>query len=72
MWPELLQEQTTTDRTEPWLDVAGAAGHVACKKSRIYALVHQRTIPHHRDGTRLLFRRSELDAWVEQGGAIRR
>ena len=56
---------------EAWLGVRDAAGHLACPASRIYALVSAGRIPHHRDGSRLLFRRSELDAWVERGGAIR-
>jgi excisionase family DNA binding protein len=56
---------------EPWLGVREAAGHLACPPSRIYALVSVRRIPHHRDGSRLLFRRSELDDWVERGGAPR-
>ena len=56
---------------EPWLGVQEAASHLACPTSRIYALVSARRIPHHRDGSRLLFRRSELDAWVERGGATR-
>ena len=51
---------------EPWIDVAAAAEHLACKRQRIYDLVHADRIPHHRDGTRLLFRRSELDAWLER------
>ena len=67
---ELLRERAE-DRPEPWLDVTGAAAYLACPKSRIYALVHQRAIPHHRDGSRLLFRHAELDAWVEGGGARR-
>jgi excisionase family DNA binding protein len=49
---------------EPWVDVAGAAEHLACKRQRIYDLVHAKRIPHHRDGSRLLFRRSELDVWL--------
>jgi excisionase family DNA binding protein len=56
---------------EPWLGVQEAASHLACPTSRIYALVSARRIPHHRDGSRLLFRRSEVDAWVERGGATR-
>ena len=55
----------------PWLDVAGAAEHLCCPPSRVYALVSAGRIPVHRDGSRLLFRRAELDAWVEAGGARR-
>jgi excisionase family DNA binding protein len=57
---------------EAWVGVEQAAAHLACPKSRIYDLVSARRIPHERDGSRLLFRRSDLDAWVTSGGAIRR
>jgi excisionase family DNA binding protein len=57
---------------EAWVGVDQAAAHLACPKSRIYDLVSARRIPHERDGSRLLFRRSDLDAWVTSGGAIRR
>jgi len=59
------------DRAEPWIAVAAAAEHLACKPARIYALASARRIPHERDGSRLLFRRSDLDAWVARGGGIR-
>jgi excisionase family DNA binding protein len=55
----------------PWLDVEGAAMHLACPRSRIYALVSVRRIPHYKDGSRLLFRREELDDWVRAGGGRR-
>jgi excisionase family DNA binding protein len=57
---------------EPWVGVERAADHLACPKSRIYDLVSARRIPHQRDGSRLLFRRSDLDAWVTRGGGKRR
>jgi excisionase family DNA binding protein len=56
---------------EPWVGVGAAAEHLACPRSRVYALVSARRIPHRRDGSRLLFRRSELDAWLEGGGGLR-
>ena len=49
---------------DSWLDVDGAARHLACGRRRIYDLHSQRRIPAHKDGSRLLFRRSELDAYV--------
>ncbi|MGZ4185019.1 MAG: helix-turn-helix domain-containing protein [Solirubrobacteraceae bacterium] len=51
---------------EPWVGVEQAAAHLACKPQRVYDLVHQRAIPHHKDGSRLLFRLSELDAWLDR------
>lgn len=56
---------------DSWLDVAAAAERLRCPKSRIYALVSAKRIPHHRDGSRLLFKREELDEWVKRGGAKR-
>jgi excisionase family DNA binding protein len=58
-------------RQEPWITVAQAADHLACPKSRVYSLVSARRIPHQKDGSRTLFKASELDAWVAQGGGIR-
>jgi excisionase family DNA binding protein len=54
-----------------WLHVNAAAQHLACPTSRIYSLVSAKRIPHHRDGTRLLFDRKELDTWLRAGGAKR-
>jgi excisionase family DNA binding protein len=63
---------------EPWIGVDEAAAHLACPKSRLYRLTSQakggrrsNPLPFERDGARLLFRRSDLDAWVARGGADR-
>ena len=66
---EIVAEQ----QTEPdgYLDVDGAAEFLACKKSRLYALVSAKRIPHHRDGSRLLFDRAELREYVANGGGKR-
>jgi excisionase family DNA binding protein len=60
-----------SDDLSAWLAVDAAAAHLACPKSRLYALVSAGRIPFHKDGSRLLFRRDELDAWVRNGGAKR-
>lgn len=39
--------------------------------SRIYALVSANRLPHYKDGSRLLFDRTELRRYVENGGARR-
>jgi hypothetical protein len=54
---------------EPWVGVDDTAMHLACKRQRIDDLVSRRTIPHRKEGTRLLFKLSHLDAWIESGGA---
>lgn len=63
--------QTTSGSGDVWLDVTGAAEYVSCPKSRIYALTSARRIPFHKDGSRTLFRRDELDEWLRAGGAKR-
>jgi excisionase family DNA binding protein len=60
-----------TPAADGWLDVEQAAAHLACPKSRLYSLVSARRIPFHKDGSRLLFKRSELDDFVLTGGARR-
>jgi excisionase family DNA binding protein len=58
-------------KPDGFLDVPAAAEFLACKPSRLYALVSARRIPHHRDGSRLLFDRAELRNYVHNGGAVR-
>jgi excisionase family DNA binding protein len=56
---------------ERFIGVDDAADLLNCGKARIYSLVGADRMPHHRDGSRLLFRRSELEQWVQDGGATR-
>ncbi len=67
-----LAASTDVER-EPagYLDVTGAAEFLACPPSRIYSLVSAKRLPVHRDGSRLLFDRSELRGYVRDGGARR-
>lgn len=53
----------------PWLDVAGAADYLRCKPKRLHDLSSQRRVPVHREGSRLLFHRGELDEWIRSGAA---
>jgi excisionase family DNA binding protein len=59
---ELLGERLP-DRPEPYLDVDGAAEYLACKPHRIYDLCRQ-GLPCHKDGSRSLFRREDLESWL--------
>jgi excisionase family DNA binding protein len=72
----VLIAERTADRlsarhpvVEPWVGIDQAAEHLACKRQRIYDLVSRRTMPHRKEGSRLLFKLSHLDAWIESGGA---
>lgn len=67
---EILADRHSAE-PEPWMGVEAASAHLACGHSRVYALVSAGRIPHRKDGSRLLFRASELDAWLASGGGIR-
>ena len=57
---------------EPWVGVADVARHLGCRPQRVYDLVSRRAtsgIPHRKEGGRLLFRLSQIDAWIESGRA---
>jgi excisionase family DNA binding protein len=44
-----------------------AAEITGLKKSTIYALVQQRSIPYRKKGKKLYFKRDEIEAWIESG-----
>lgn len=67
---ELVAERLEA-KPEPYIALEQAAAYLACPRSRIYSLVSAERIPVHRDGSRLLFRASELDTWLENGGGRR-
>ena len=59
-----LKEQPERDeigQMEMAVEVTGLA------RRTIYKHTHRRTIPHRRVGGRLYFRRSELEAWLDNG-----
>jgi excisionase family DNA binding protein len=48
-----------------WLGARGAAAHLVCSVGRIHDLVALGKLTPRRDGRRLLFRRDDLDAYLE-------
>lgn len=74
----ILAANTTTP--DAWLDVEGAAAHLAVPKSRIYDLSSRSrypadhdAFPVHKDGSRSYFKSGELDAWrsaLDDVGAV--
>jgi excisionase family DNA binding protein len=66
-----LQTSDGEDGGDRWLTVQSAAAYLDCKPRRLYEFTRRDEIPFERDGRRLLFLRSELDAWVRNGGAKR-
>ena len=66
---ELVAAQQGTDG---WLRGADKiAAHIDCPESRVYALNSAGRIPIHKDGSALVALKSELDAWMRNGGGKR-
>lgn len=69
----MLQMQSSPDSApEPWVGVSEVARHLSCSPRRIYDLTSRkddRRIPYRKDGSRLLFRLSAVDRWIDTGRA---
>jgi hypothetical protein len=65
---ERVASRLARPTAEPWVGVDVVASHLGCRRQRIYDLVSQRGrgggIPYRKDGSRLLSRLSEIDAWL--------
>lgn len=55
--------------SEPWVSVDEVSGHLGVAKDTIYRRIETRGLPAHRVGRLWKFKPSEVDAWVERGGA---
>jgi excisionase family DNA binding protein len=74
--PELIEQiaqraaQLVAERqaasASPWLNAEQAAEYIAAPVGRIHDLVQLRKLTPRRDGRRLLFRREDLDAYLEE------
>jgi excisionase family DNA binding protein len=53
----------------PWLDADEAAEYLRSPVSRVRKLTMTGELPVHRDGRRVLYRREELDDFIQAGGA---
>lgn len=68
----VMHQQTERRSNDDWLRGAGKiAAYIDAPRSRVYALVSAQRIPVHHDGSSLIARRSELDAWLQAGGGKR-
>ena len=54
-----------------FLDVNGLADYIHMSESYVYKMVSKNSIPHIKLGTRTLFERNQIDAWVINGGVIK-
>ena len=69
---ELVAGRQDGEADGGWLRGADKiATYIDAPRSRVYALVSARDIPVHHDGSALIASRSELDAWLLNGGGRR-
>lgn len=56
--------------SSPWLGAQSAADYLGCSLSRVRKLTMTGELPVHRDGSRTLYRRDDLDGFILAGGAV--
>lgn len=54
---------------EPWVSVEDVASHLGVAKDSVYRWIEHKNLPAHRVGRLWKFRLSEVDKWIEAGGA---
>lgn len=52
---------------DPWMNAEDAATYMRCTRSRIYDLIQLGRLTPTKEGQRVLFRRSQLEAYLESG-----
>ena len=65
-----VADRLRSSMPSPWLGARDAAAYLACPISRIRKLTMTGDLPAHHDGSRVLYRREELDRYVDGGGAV--
>jgi excisionase family DNA binding protein len=55
--------------TEPWVSVEDVAKHLGVARDSVYRWIESRGLPAHKVGRIWKFKLSQVDAWVEAGGA---
>ena len=54
---------------EPWVSVDTVATHLGVAKDTVYRWIESKSLPAHRVGRLWKFKLSQVDAWIEAGGA---
>jgi excisionase family DNA binding protein len=54
---------------EPWVAVEEVATHLGIAKDTVYRWIEGKSLPAHRVGRLWKFKLSQVDAWIEAGGA---
>ena len=66
-----LCEEDLSVAVEPWVSVEQIAAHLGVTKDSVYRWIDKKGLPAHRMGRLWKFKISQVDAWVEAGGAAR-
>jgi excisionase family DNA binding protein len=66
-WLNALAEEPMI--AEPWVSVDDVPRHLSVAKDSIYRWIEHRGLPAHEVGRLWKFKLSQVDAWVEVGGA---
>ncbi len=62
---ERLRAEPAGEPGSPYLTVAEAADYLRWPRERVYKLTAAKAIPHIRHEGRILLRRDEIDAWLD-------
>jgi excisionase family DNA binding protein len=62
--PRLAARLVSTQDSRPWLNAEQAAEYLTCSRERLYDLVQLHKLEPCRDGRRLVFKRTDLDAYL--------
>lgn len=54
---------------ERWVSVDDIASYLGIKRDTVYTWIAERNMPAHRVGRLWKFKKSQVDIWVESGGA---
>jgi excisionase family DNA binding protein len=63
-----LDRRHASDPESPFLTVEQASTYLGASRQRVYDLCSDGRLRRYRDGTRLLVRRDEIDAYLTDGG----
>lgn len=55
---------------KPIYDIDDCVMFTGYKRSHIYALTHTKRIPHYKQGAKVFFKRSELEAWLTSNKVV--
>ena len=54
---------------DPWASVEDVAKHLGIARDTVYRWIESKALPAHKVGRLWKFKLSQVDAWVEAGGA---